>query len=128
MFLYSTAHGSGTISRLEIFPYNPFLYFLRYFKLEASIRGHLRIEFRYEHIHNFEKVVVRKRVEYDDIVDPVQKFGVECSFQLRNDVFLHFDVLSLCAVLLETEGGVLIDHPRAKVRGHDNDGVAEVHS
>jgi hypothetical protein len=60
-----------------------------------------------------------QRVEHHDLVDAVDELGAEVRLTT-----LHHRRLHALVVLL---AGQLLDHVRAEVRGHDDDGVAEIH-
>jgi hypothetical protein len=66
-------------------------------------------------------------MEHDDVVDPVDELRPEGPLQLVHDLFLHALMRRLLSLREEAGRRPLADEARAEVRGHDEDGVLEVH-
>src|SRR5437867_1537515 len=68
-----------------------------------------------------------ERVEHDHLVDPVQELRIEHSFYLIHDRVLHGRVVRPAVPIGEPQAPAPLDLPRPQVRGHDEDGVLEIH-
>ncbi len=71
-------------------------------------------------------MVIRQRVEHNHLIDTVEEFRIEGTLELADNVFAHLRILACCRVLTEPERCVLVDHPCAKIGGHDDDGILEI--
>src|SRR5258706_5231152 len=80
--------------------------------------------------HDRPHVFARERVEHDHVVDAVEELGIECPLEfVLNRALDGLELGHGVVGLLESE--VLAtpdDLPPAQVRGHDDDGVLEVHT
>ena len=79
-----------------------------------------------QQIDNRLDLILGQLVEYDDFVDTVQELGTELLFQRLHHLLAHLVVVELIVVLCEPDR-LLAQLGGPEVRGHDDDGVLEVH-
>ena len=82
----------------------------------------------YKQGHDLLHMVLIQRMEYDDLINPVQKFRAEDQLHLIHDILFHPLVIALF-VLLHGKSKLLGINDRLGpcIGGHDNDRVAEIH-
>ena len=68
-----------------------------------------------------------ERVENDDVVNAIEKFGIEGLFQGVVDFALHQRVHRVGIGLLEAQYTARAHIPTARVRGHNQHGVAKIY-
>ncbi len=76
---------------------------------------------------NRDEVGLGERAEHNHVVEPVQEFGAEGLLGLVQNPFAHLLVRGLLVRGRKAERALLLDDVRADVRGHQDDGVAEIH-
>src|SRR5690348_10116203 len=94
--------------------------------------GKLGAHTREHEIHDLAHMLLAQAVEDDHGVNTVEELGLESILQFAEHLVLHGLVLVLRTLgrvfaLREANGGLTIEQGCADVRGHDHDGVAEVH-
>src|SRR3954463_5653988 len=101
---------------------------LRELQLEIAPRQRLADPPQQE-VDDLLDLVLLQLVEDDDLVDAVEELGAEDLLELSHDPVLHVVVGHAMVVVAdrEPERRVARDLRRPDVRGHDHDGVPEVH-
>ena len=103
---------------------------IRHLQLHARAL-HARVDRVEELLRDLADVGARELVKDDDVVDAVEKLRPERLFQVGHDHAADLGVRApgaLARLLREAEAAAAVrDGLRADVRGHDDDGVAEVH-
>ena len=73
-------------------------------------------------VHDLLQMLLRERVENDDLIHAIQKLRPELPPQLLGDGFLHAVITSAAEI------AAIIQNPvAADIGGHDDDGVFEIH-
>src|SRR5712691_438228 len=78
-------------------------------------------------LQDLNEVVLSQRAEQDDFVQPVQELGVEGTLDLALHQVLDLLRHHLVLLRLEAQAFPLLQVASADIRGHDDDGVLEVH-
>ena len=89
--------------------------------------GEVRVQLIDQQAQNPPQVVVRQRLEDDDLVDAVDEFRVERPLHLAEHHVRHGARDLALIGRLEPERRLLLDEAGADVRRHDDDRVLEVH-
>src|SRR5690606_27070782 len=84
------------------------------------------LDLREEDMNDLADLLLRQRMEDDDVVQPVQELRVERPLDLGPDLLLHRLVALVRAPLMEAEHAALRDVPRPQVRRHDDDRILEI--
>src|ERR1019366_8120115 len=85
------------------------------------------VQLLHHQFHDLDQVGLAERVEDNDLVETVEKLGVEGALHLAPHHVLDFGRGRLIKLRLEAHAGTFLQMPRADVRGHDDDGILEVH-
>ena len=75
----------------------------------------------------FSRSSSQQRSEQNHFVQAIQEFGIEGLLHLGHHLVLHLWRNSGTGGRREPDRAALFEEPRAQVRGHDDDGVLEVH-
>ena len=76
--------------------------------------------------HDADQIVVRERLEQDDVVETVEEFGIEGALDFRLHLILHLRRLPFQLGRLEAQMTALLEEAGTQVRGHDDDRVLEI--
>src|SRR5271166_1238601 len=85
------------------------------------------VQLLHHQLHDLDEVLLRQRVEDDDLVETVEEFGVEGALHFALHHVLDLAGDGVFHLGLETHAGALLQVARTDVGGHDDDGVLEVH-
>src|SRR5437879_3260161 len=85
------------------------------------------VHLAHKQVDDAEQVFVAERVEDYNLIQPVEEFRVERPLYFVHHHFFHGPTANFVEAGLETEAGAFLQVPRAQVRGHNDDGVSEIH-
>src|SRR5262249_30694126 len=80
-----------------------------------------------EQINDADQIFVAQRIEDNDLVEAIQEFRIENPFHFVHHELFHGLGASFIRAALESDSGALLQMPRAKVGGHDDDGVTKIY-
>src|SRR5262249_12328809 len=80
----------------------------------------------YQKPDDLQQVVVRQRVEQDRFIQPVQELRIEGALHFAHHHIFNARGQSGSHWSRESDGRLLVEEPRSKVRSHDDDRVFEI--